>query len=207
MFIIICIFVWESFQILNKMTEEYFINNVINEKFVNLSNDAKKNDISKTIAINCKDYSKNKKKIMVYKAEPDESLNTPYYAQYKPLEYDSKRKYYWRTNKLVEEGIRRSMDDDSEIKKVKSLYDKEKDPDKKQILEDELNLFKWRTKSNIKNDKSNSIIQKNNILSLVDLKTNLEREKRDIITDYFPEEIGMSRPWIERHSHIPDYSY
>ena len=26
------------------------------------------------------------------------------------------------------------------------------------------------------------------------------------VFDYFPEEIGMNRPWIERHSHIPDYS-
>ena len=82
LFVIICIFVWETFQILNKMTEEYFVNlanvdnvdnvnnvnnvnNIANEQFVNLSDDPVKNDISKTIAINCKAYPVMKKKIMV----------------------------------------------------------------------------------------------------------------------------------------------
>ena len=176
------------------MTEEYFTN-IANEQFVNLSNDPVKNDISKTIAINCKAYPTIKKKIMVYKAEPNESLDTPYYAQYKPLEYSSDRKYYWRAGKLVEEGIRRSGDDDIEIAKIKALYDKETDPDKLKILEDKLSLFKWRS----------------NILSTVEIdpvtKKQLDREQRDIMTDYLPEIIGMNRPWIERHSHISDYSY
>jgi hypothetical protein len=59
------------------------------------------------------------------------------------------------------------------------------------MYQEELNLFNWR----------------NNILSLTDEKTGLDRDMRDITTDYFPDEIGMSRAWIERHSHIPDYSY
>ena len=54
-----------------------------------------------------------------------------------------------------------------------------------------MNLFKWR----------------NNILASKELDTGLDRTMRDITSDYFPEEIGMNRPWIERHSHIPDYSY
>ena len=40
-----------------------------------------------------------------------------------------------------------------------------------------------------------------------DKVTGISRSKRDIISDYYPEEIGLQRPWIERHSHIPDYSY
>jgi len=211
LFIIVCIFIYESFQIMTKMTEEYFSNlenknnnkysnknnNKYNntEKFVSLGTDAKKNDIAKTIAINCKAYENNKKKIMAYKPKPDSSLDTPYFSQFKPIQFNPKRQYLWRNDLLVPEGKRRSMDDDIEIAKVKSLLDKETDPDKQKIYEEELNLFKWR----------------NNILSLkeldTDLDTELDRSMRDITSDYFPEEIGMNRPWIERHSHIPDYSY
>ena len=197
LFIIVCIFVYESFQIMNKMTEEYFSNLDnnkqlnYNEKFVSLGNNADENDIAKTIAINCKAYPSKSSSIMVYKPESNESLDTPFYAQFKPLAYNSKRKYYWRNDILVKEGKRRSEDDDSEIKKVKNLLDNETDPDKKQIYQEELNLYKW----------------KQNILSNTDKDTGIDREMRDITTDYFPEEIGMNRPWIERHSHIPNYSY
>lgn len=175
------------------MNEEYFTSLEQNkqDRFVNLSNDPNKNDISKTIAINCKNWISNTNVIMSYKPEANESLDTPYYAQFKPIEYDNTRKYYWKANKLVPEGIRRSNDDQIEIARVQSLFDNETDPDKKQILQDELNLFNWRK----------------NILSLRDCKTGLDRDMRDITTDYFPSEIGMNRPWIERHSHIPDYSY
>ena len=175
------------------MTEEYFINMNVsnNENFVNLGKDSDKNDIAKTIAINCKEYSKNNNKIMVFKPESDESLDTPYYAQFKPLQYNSKRKYYWKTNKIIEEGKRRNIDNKAEIAKVKKLLDNETNPDKQEIYQEELNLFNWHK----------------NILSSKDKKTNLDRDMRDITTDYFPEEIGMNRSWIERHSHIPDYSY
>ena len=202
LFIIICIFIYESFQILNKMTEEYFTNTITNkqtnyiynknnENFVSLSNDPDKNDISKTIAINCNDYSSNLKKIMVYEPEDDESLDTTLFARFKPLEYNSKRRYFWSNDKLIEEGMRRTIDDETEIAKVQNLLDNETDPDKQKIYEDELILFKWR----------------NNILSSSDKTTGLDRDMRDITTDYFPDEIGMNRTWIERHSHIPDYSY
>ena len=179
------------------MSEEYFTNLEINkqEKFVNLSDNPEKNDISKTIAINCKNLASNVDVIMTYTPEQiNKYLDTPYYSRFKPIEYDSKRKYYWRANKLVQEGIRRSNDDEIEIAKVQSLFDNETDPDKKQILQDELDLFNWR-KNNI------------NILSLKDPNTGLDRDMHDITTDYFPAEIGMNRPWIERHSHLPDYSY
>ena len=193
LFIIICIFVYESFKIMNKMTEEYFTTLEHNEKFVSLGTDPEKNDIAKTIAINCKAYKNNinKPKIMAYKKEPDEALDTPFYAQFKPLEYDPKRLYYWRNDVLIPEGKRRSNDDEIEIAKVQNLLDNETDPDKQKILEEEMSLFKWRQ----------------NILSLTDKDTGLERDMRDITSDYFPEEIGMNRPWIERHSHIPNYSY
>ena len=71
------------------------------------------------------------------------------------------------------------------------LFDKETNEDKKKILQDELDLFKWR----------------NNIFKLKDEKTGISREKRDIMSDYYPNEIGLQRPWIERHSHLPNYSY
>ena len=206
LFIIFCMFFYETYKDISKMTEEYFYtldkhgnsnnyNNSYNnngiEKFVELSQNPEFNDISKTIAINCKSHNKNFNKIMVYKEEENSVLDTPFYAQFKELEYDKNRKYYWKRDKLVEEGIRRSKDDEIEIAKVQSLFDKETDYDKKKILQDELSLFKWRA----------------NIFELKDTKTGISREKRDIITDYYPEEIGLHRPWIERHSHLPNYSY
>ncbi len=192
-------FFYETYKNISKMTEEYFFtldNNTTNanntlEKFVELSENSEFNDISKTIAINCKAYPNNYNNIMVYKEEDNSVLDTPFYAQYKELEYDKNRKYYWKRDKLVEEGIRRSNDDAGEIAKVQSLFDKETDYDKKKILQDELSLFKWR----------------NNIFELKDKKTGISREKRDIMTDYYPNEIGLHRPWIERHSHLPNYSY
>ena len=195
LFIIVCIFVYETFRTLTKMTEEYFSNqeniNLRKEQFVSLGSDPIKNDISKTIAINCKKYPSKKNSLMLFKPEPDESLDTPFYAQFKPLEYNPKRKYYWRSNKLVEEGKRRSLDDEADIEKVKKLLDKETDPYKQQIYQEELSLSKWRK----------------NILANKDSVSKLDRGMRDITTDYFPDEIGMNRHWIERNSHIPDYSY
>jgi hypothetical protein len=123
-----------------KMTEEYFYtldkNSNSNgvEKFVELSQNSEFNDISKTIAINCKSYNKNFNKIMVNKEEENSVLDTPFYAQFKELEFDKNRQYYWQRDKLVEEGIRRSKDDEIEIAKVQSLFDKETDYDKKKIL-------------------------------------------------------------------------
>jgi len=196
LFIIVCIFVYETFQNFAKMNEEYFANNThnthnINEKFIAISNDPEKNQIAKIISKICKSYKTSVKQIMVYKPESGEELDTPYYAQFKPLEYDPKRKYYWKRDLLVPEGIRRSQDDDKEIARVQTLLDNEKDPDKKKNLEDEMSLFKWRK----------------NILSTTDETTGLPRNEINITTDYFPAEIGMVRPWIEIHSHIPDYSY
>ena len=192
LFIVVCIFVYETFQTLSRMSEEYFMTNSIKqESFVSLGNDINANDISKTIAINCKDYANKVNSIMTYIPESNESLDTPHYSQFKPLEYNPKRKYYWSRSLLVPEGIRRSKDDDAEIAKVQKLFDNETDQDKKEILQNDLNLFKW----------------KKNILARTNIDTGLDREMRDITSDYFPEEIGMNRPWIERHSHIPDYSY
>jgi len=200
LFIIVCIFFYETYKNISKMTEEYFItinNNTstkINtiEHFIKLSSNPELADISKTIALNCNDYNNTINKIMSHKPDNNDILDTPYYAQYKPLEYDKNRKYYWKRNKLIEEGIRRSQDDDIEIANLESLFNNETDEDKKKILQDELNLFKWR---------------KSTPFELVDTKTDISREKQDIITDYYPEEIGLQRPWIERHSHIQDYSY
>ncbi len=183
------------------MAEEYFTqvdieqhtgtNTNTKEKFIEISGNPDYDSIASTIAINCKAYPSESRKIMSYQSEPDDVLDTPYYAQFKPIEYNEKRQYFWRRDKLIEEGNRRSKDDDIEIAKVQNLFDNEKDDDKKQKYQDELNLFKWR----------------NNILAMNDKNTGISRPKRDIISDYYPAEIGLQRPWIERHSHIPDYSY
>ena len=203
LFIIICIFVYESLQILNRMSEEYFTsilhNKQINytqtkniEKFVNLTDNPDKDDISKTIAINCKNYPPNKpEKIMIHNPDPDETLDTTLYSRFKPLEYNPKRRYFWSNQNLIEEGLRRTLDDEVEIAQIQKLLDDETDPDKQKMYQEELSLFNWRK----------------NILSLTDTTTGLDRSERDIITDYFPDEIAMNRVWIERHSHIPDYSY
>lgn len=192
LFIIVLIFVYESFQMMYKMREEYFTskNNKRTERFVSLSGNPEQDDIAKTIAINCKAYPDYHNRIMESKPIPADELDTPEYAQFKPLEYNPKRLYYWRRDILIPEGIRRSQDDDTEIAKVQSLFDAETDPDKKQILQDELDLFKWRS----------------HIIALQDPDTGEQRSMRDITTDYYPSEIGMSRIWREPHSHIKDYS-
>ena len=119
------------------------------------------------------------------------TLDTPYYKRFKPLEYNKDRSYYWRSDKLVEEGIRRNQDDLKQIQNLQTSFESETDEKKKKELQDELDLYKWR----------------DNILETKDNNTGLSRDKRDIITDYYPEEIGQPRVWMERHSHIPDYSY
>lgn len=184
------------------MREEYFSathqnhpnqhnqNNPV-EQFVSLSGNPEQDDIAKTIAINCKAYPGYHNRIMEVKPIPEDELDTPEYARFKPLEYNPKRLYYWRRDILIPEGIRRSQDDDTEIARVQSLFDAETDPDKKQILQDELDLFQWRS----------------NILALQKPETGENRSMRDITTDYYPSEIGMSRIWREPHSHIKDYSH
>lgn len=190
LFVIVLIFVYETINTLYKMREEYFSTIHNKERFVSLSGDPKKDDISKTIAINCKLFPEQKNRIMAVKPTPADELDTVQYARIKPIAYDPSRLYYWRRDMLIPEGKRRSQDDEKEIAKVQKLFDEETDPDKKEILQDELDLFKWRKY----------------ILELKNPETKEERSMRDITTDYFPEEIGMNRPWIERHSHIPDYS-
>jgi hypothetical protein len=193
LFIIICIFVYETFNTLNKITEEYFssMESSKHEKFIEIGNDPEKNSIARTIGINCKTYPDRLNRIMAYKPDNNESLDTPYYSQFKSLKYNPDRKYYWNVRKLIHEGIRRSKDDDKEIEIVQKLYDGETDEDKKQLYKNELNIFRF----------------KKNILAVQDKDSKLDRSMRNITTDYFPEEIGMSRPWRERHSHIKDYSY
>lgn len=194
LFIIILIFAYETIQNTYKLHEEYFSNarDHQSDHFVSspLPSDANLADISKTIAINCKAYPSEVNRIQGYIAPSSEDLDTITYAQFKPLEYDPNRKYYYRGDILIKEGIRRAMDDYKEFAKVQALFDKETDPDKKQILQDELDLFKWR----------------GNILSPINTKTKLDRTMRDITTDYWPAEISQPRVWMEPHTHIPDYS-
>ncbi len=190
LFIIILIFVYETVQRLFKLREEYFSN--ARDHFIAnpLPTDVSLADISKTIAINCKAYPARANSIQSVDITPNSAeLDTTFYARFKPLEYDPSRLYYFRRDILVPEGWRRSADDEREIARVQSLYDKETDPTKKQILQDELDLFTWRKE----------------ILKEKDTNGNL-RNMRDITTDYYPAEIGMQRIWREPHSHIRDYS-
>ena len=195
LFIIVLIFLYETVQRLFKMREEYFSNarDHRDEYFITspLPSDPALADISKTIAINCKAYPARESAIQAADISPNSGeLDTPYYARFKPLEYDPSRVYYFRRDILVPEGWRRSADDDKEIARVQALYDKETDPAKKEILQDELDLFKWRNRILNEKDENNTL-----------------RSMRDITTDYYPAEIGMQRIWREPHSHIRDYTH
>jgi hypothetical protein len=190
LFTIVLIFVYETFQKLFKLHEEYFTESFVSLANPDLSNASELNDIAKTIAINCKEYPTQKNTIQTYASINPITLDTVDYARFNPLKYDSAKKYYFRRDILIPEGIRRSLDDDKEIEKIQKLYDEETDTAKREILQDELDLFNWRKY----------------ILVSTDPKTKEPRSMRDITSDYFPQEIGMVRTWREPHSHIPDYS-
>jgi len=121
-----------------------------------------------------------------------DNLDTPNYAMYKPLLYNPKSVYFWRRDILIPEGIRRAHDNNDKINKIKTLLQTTFDEKQKQILQDELDLHTWQSR----------------ILSLKKFENSNEdddrdmRDMRDIITDYFPNELGMVRPWMEIHSHI-----
>jgi len=195
LFIIICIFVYETYKIMLKMTEEYFT--IGNTNFINneRNNDNEYNEADTYYYKSFKPLEKERQKYKKAEYIPNywnrDSLDTLYSKSFKPLEYNKDRAYYWRRDKLVEEGIRRHNDDLKEIKKIQVLFDNETNEEKKEKLKTELDLSKWKA----------------NIFKNKDKTTKLSRDKRDIITDYYPEEIGLQRPWIERHSHVPDYSY
>jgi len=178
-----------------KMTEEYFT--IGNTNFINneRNNDNEYNEADTYYYKSFKPLEKERQKYKKAEYIPNywnrDSLDTLYSKSFKPLEYNKDRAYYWRRDKLVEEGIRRHNDDLKEIKKIQVLFDNETNEEKKEKLKTELDLSKWKA----------------NIFKNKDKTTKLSRDKRDIITDYYPEEIGLQRPWIERHSHVPDYSY
>jgi len=183
LFIIVCIYVYETISNLIKQKEEYFSN-----KEVFNTNEYK--GINYTIQQNCKHWDKNKNKLILqtYKPESNNSLDTPYSAQYKPLLFNKNRKYYYNPHYLIEEGQRRYLDDKKDLDKLQKEYDIETNEERKQILSNELSLYKWQ----------NYIFKEKN-------SQGVQRDMPDIITDYYPDIIGQPRPWIERHSHLPDY--
>jgi hypothetical protein len=186
LFIIICIFVYETFKMLYKMKEEYF------ESFGNgeeINPDLL--DVNKTIYANCKLIEDKKDKLILMSYSPDDdakSLDGPYSSAFKPLTYNKTRKYFWNSENIIEEGLRRGDDNKKDIDELKVRYDKEEDIDKKHMLGNELALYDWYDyrfkEKNLKGD---------------------QRIEQDFITDYYTEEIGLSRPWRERHSHLPNY--
>lgn len=188
LFIIICIYIYETYINFIKQKEEYFSNNT-----KEIFNDIPKEylDIKHTIKNNCKHWENNQKKLILqsYIPPPDESLDTPYSSRFKPLLYNKNQKYYWNPHYLIEEGQRRYLDDKKNLNTLKQKYDEEQDPDKKEILKNELSLYNWQ----------NYIFKEKN-------NKNEQRDMPDIITDYYPDIIGQPRPWIERHSHLTDYT-
>ena len=195
LFIIVCIFLYETYKNSLQMTEEYFT--VGNNNFINneTNNDTEYNKLDTPYYKSFKPLEKDKETDNKDEYSPNywnrNSLDTIYYKSFKPFEYNKNRAYYWRRDKLVEEGIRRHQDDLQQIQNLQTSFENETDEKKKKELQDELDLYKW----------------KDNIFKTKDKKTGLSRDKRDIITDYYPEEIGQPRVWMERHSHLPDYSY
>uniref|UniRef100_A0A6C0HKZ7 Uncharacterized protein n=1 Tax=viral metagenome TaxID=1070528 RepID=A0A6C0HKZ7_9ZZZZ len=179
LFIIVCIFVMETFHNLYRQREEYF------------TPSPELLDIDNTINANCtlKKLNAGKMSLMTYAPPPDTELDTPYSARFASMEYNKDRKYYANPHYLNEEGARRYNDENTSIANIQALYAKETDKAKKEELSNELAIYNWH-----------SYIFKN-----TDLQGN-QRGMQDITTDYYPGEIGMSRPWRERHSHLPDYS-
>jgi len=179
LFIIICIFVVETFHNLYRQSEEYF------------SPAPELLDIDNTINANCtlKRINANNIRLMTYMDDPSDDLDTPYSASFASIEYSKERKHYANPHYLIEEGKRRYNDEKVIIANIKSQYDTETDKKKKEQLANELSIYNWQ----------------NYIFKSIDLKNN-QRGMQDITTDYYPDEIGMSRPWRERHSHLPDYT-
>ena len=66
----------------------------------------------------------------------------------------------------------------------------------------ETDISKLDTSDNYKIIIVNPDLEKNK----TDNSNTIETSMRDIMTKYIPNEIGLVRPWIEVHSHIPDYS-
>ena len=192
LFIIVCIFVMETFHNLYRQSEEYFNNSTLPTLPTQstLPPTAEQLDIDNTINANCTKWRLNadKIKLMTYKPESSEELDTPYFASFAPMEYRKERVYYSNPHYLIEEGIRRNNDETSIIADIQAKYTLETDQQKKEELANELSIYNW----------------KNYIFKDKDLKGE-QRGMPDIITDYYPGEIGMSRPWRERHSHLPDY--
>lgn len=200
LFIIVCIFVMETFNNLYRQSEEYFA--IPPQQQPQQSQQITPQttpptqqellDIDKTINANCTKWKARKEKdtypLMKHKPEPESDLDTPYYSRFAPMEYRKDRKYYSNPHYLIEEGKRRYSDEAAIIQQIQDKYDAETDPKKKEELAAELAIFKWQKYIfNSKDDKGT------------------QRGMPDITTDYFPEEIGLSRPWRERHSHLPDY--
>lgn len=184
LFIIICIFVYETVQNIYKLREEYFANQ--NEHFILNNNNNTTTTSSSSSTPDSVNGCKTSNYLMAAAEIKPEELDTVNYARFKPLLYNPKRDYYWNRKYLFEEGLRRNDDDLVEISKVKELYDNEKDEKQKQIYKNELNIHEWR---------ETPFLPKSN--------DGTNRQEKDIITDYDPTIIGFTRPWREYYSRIP----
>ena len=198
LFIIVLIYVYECYKTFYKTQEEYFSlihknNKQITENSYIIQKDTENNKVyeeyANTETINNNNNNSNTNLITEngYTVLPLSVDNTNS-SQYKPMVYDPKRLFFWRRDILIPEGQRRAQDDNKELVKLKTILKSTTDESQKQLLQDEIDLYKWRTKT----------------LSLTD--TVDDRSMREIISDYFPTEIGLVRPWLEIHSHIPTYT-
>lgn len=198
LFTIVLIFAYECYTTLYKMRDEYFSSRFTQEHIHSNNTYTNTNTNTNTIRNKCKSlnninsYLNSYNKVENANVMSLDNLDIPNNAPYKPMEYNPNRMFYWRRDILIPEGIRRVQDDNKELDNIKSVFKTSTNEKHNEILQDEIDLFKGRTHDNI--------------LSPTNTETGEDRSMREIISDYFPNELGLVRPWIEIHSHIPNNS-
>ena len=157
LFIIVLIYVYECYKTFYKTQEEYFSlihknNKQITENSYIIQKDTENNKVyeeyANTETINNNNNNSNTNLITEngYTVLPLSVDNTNS-SQYKPMVYDPKRLFFWRRDILIPEGQRRAQDDNKELVKLKTILKSTTDESQKQLLQDEIDLYKWRTKT------------------------------------------------------------
>lgn len=125
LFIIVLIFITESFNIIHKL-----YNSWSSELFT---------DPTSTPEHTTNPFTEFKKDKDCSKWRDD----TTEYAAFKPLLYNPNTEYYYNREYAILEGIRRHNDVKVKLKLLKDEYDKAKDENIKKIINDELKTYKW----------------------------------------------------------------
>lgn len=122
LFIIVLIFVYETYKNLTKLKQEYF-----------------------TDVIPQPD-------IKHYETNEEDINNVNYSRYKPLQEYDKDRKYFWNRELLIPEGYRRFNDVKQDILKLKQKYAMECDQEKKEIIKNEIYTIENGDDNNINND-------------------------------------------------------